>query len=190
MLRQCFFFLQNIRSPCLSELKFRPLQLVLTYSDRVLTSFITCLAWRHCTNPTHNLLACDAPCMWQTVVIETLLHVIVIRARVTKAGASGTQHLRWPTRVSTTSSAVLGSMYHCRSVERAPHGRRTRMPDIALNVRPIGFSNHRRLGLGLGVQIRTLCKLADVNDSELHTLKVRLQKERQIYTTSPSNRLS
>jgi hypothetical protein len=35
--------------------------------------------------------------------------------------------------------------------------------------------------LGLGVHIRVLCKLADANNSKLHTLKVRLQRERQIH---------
>ena len=37
------------------------------------------------------------------------------------------------------------------------------------------------LGLGLGVHIRVLCKLADANNSKLHTLKVRLQRARQIH---------
>lgn len=37
------------------------------------------------------------------------------------------------------------------------------------------------VGLGLGVQSRTLYPLADVGDSELHTLKVRLQSEGQIH---------
>lgn len=37
------------------------------------------------------------------------------------------------------------------------------MPD------PWGFQD-------LGVQFRTLCELADVNGSELHTLNIRLQK--------------
>ena len=38
-----------------------------------------------------------------------------------------------------------------------------------------------KLGLGLGVHIRVLCKLADANNSKLHTLKVRLQRARQIH---------
>ena len=35
--------------------------------------------------------------------------------------------------------------------------------------------------LGLGVHVRVLFKLADANDSKLRTLKVRLQRERQIH---------
>ena len=37
------------------------------------------------------------------------------------------------------------------------------------------------LGLGFGVYIRVLCELADANSSKLHTLKVRLQRERQVH---------
>jgi hypothetical protein len=47
-----------------------------------------------------------------------------------------------------------------------------------------------KIGLGLGVQSRTLRDLADENRSELHTLKVRLQRGEANPCASPSDQLS